>query len=135
MENNLVAELHAADAKIKACLALDPPLNPQLVSMSAPAVLNPDRQPSFERRHSHTVNESAPSRQSTHIPEDHGEGVAISVISAVQRETGGLIGKKRFIVYGLRATRFADGAEVTVFRRFREIRSLYYQVRRLRSCK
>jgi hypothetical protein len=52
----------------------------------------------------------------------------ITVTCAVERETGGYITRSKFIEYGISITRLPDGSNHIVYKRFRDIKTLYYDV-------
>lgn len=56
------------------------------------------------------------------------ERYIVSIIGAKQRKSESTMAKQFYIVYEISVTRIADGHTKSVFRRFRDIRTFYYDV-------
>ncbi len=136
MENNLLAEIFVAQKKIEGCLNITPSVEPSLHYHNS--INNSQLQGSIKRPPDTTAAENVPSSSS--IPSNlvstlqpdslaMSSSYLITVEDVVQRETsGGLMGKSKYVVYGLSVRRLIDGVEHKVFHRFRDIKALYYNV-------
>lgn len=132
MENNLVADVFESQLRINACLSVTPAIDATL-SHNSLQLLS-----SNSKTIESTAEEKFSPIKNNHVPQAGlgalkdpvvGAAYLVSVTGAVQKESGGLISKGKFVVYSLAIMRLADGVEHIVYRRFREIKSLYYDVR------
>lgn len=135
MENNLLAEIFVAKDKIDDCLAVSPAIEPSYApGQTSSAVSGPESkinvtEPQILRAPSVTAASSTMDSSMLAC------AYLVTVEEAVQKETvGSLMGKSKYVVYGLSIRRLIDGVEHKVYHRFRDIKSLYYSVRCLHSC-
>ena len=118
MEDNLLASILKTNEKIQEYL------NEDLEIVLA-------NRPKKEEKSSNSTGESKKDQDNKkQIDEDSllDERYIVSIIGAKQRKSESSMSKQFFIVYEISVTRIADGHTKSVFRRFRDIRSFYYDV-------
>jgi hypothetical protein len=141
MENNLLAEIFVAQDKIGNCLAVSPPINPSYSTSSSKNTVQPASSSSSPSSSSSSnggvtggsKSDAVASPQvaisESQIADPMACAYLVTVEDAIQREVaGGLISKSKYVVYGLSLRRLIDGVEHKVYHRFRDIKTLYYNL-------
>lgn len=127
-----MADIFESQLRINACLSMTPAFDATLADNSSQLFLsNTSTTDSATEKNCSPINNINVPHVAFGAKKDPVASAAylVSVTGAVQKESGGLISKGKFVVYSLAIMRLADGVEHVVNRRFREIKSLYYDVR------